>query len=333
MRDQRRKNEMELLKKRRQDEENKRKKKDDLISNLLNVQSELCKENTSIQSCIDLTIKEHAQKLEEQMRSFAIDFRSNPSRKPPPFQIDESFTELLSVSKPRLEEISEQMKFIDEFIKKVSSDSPDISISEREKKIIEILSAKSFFRSQDVASVQKMIDFCSNMREYLEHLKSYLNTFLSNMAHEIRIHNRNQDFNVDSKMFELEHKNLNDFLQELSKLNEEIEKSNFLFSKKTLFQCIFFIEFDEFSSIFECTQQLKIRIKKVNGTFYTIKKSFVEFFETQINYRKDFVYEVHSRDCGDSSDNENDSNRVYEPTRGLRERLEKFLNQIKCGVV
>jgi hypothetical protein len=126
---------------------------------------------------------------------------------------------------------------------------------------------------------------------------------------------------------------LNDFLQELSKLNEEIEKSNFLFSKKTLFQCIFFIEFDEFSSIFECTQQLKIRIKKVNERFYTIKKSFVEFFETQINYRKDFVCDVHSRDCGYSSDNENDSNMVYEPTVGLRIRLETFLKQIKCGVV
>jgi hypothetical protein len=299
-----------------------------LISSLRSVLVEFSNEQTKIQSGIDSSITEHSKKLEVIMRNFAIEFKENPStEKPPPFQIDESFTELLSDSNLRLEEISEQMKFIDDLIQKVSSDLPDILISEREQKIIDILSTKSFFRSQDVASVQKMIDFCLNMRYCLELLRTYSNKFLSKMTHEIHRHKRNpEDFTVDPKRFELEHQKLEELLQELSELKKEIEKKNFPFSTKSLGECIFSIESDEFSSIFQDTRMLENRIKEMNITFCDIKTISVKFVETQIHSRTDFVRSVYSSNSDDCSDNENDYD---EPAGDLRKELEKFFDQIK----
>jgi hypothetical protein len=305
-------------------------KKSELISSLRSVLLELSKERAEIQSSIDSNIKSHTELLEVKMRDFVIKFKENPSTELPQFQIHESFMRLLSDSNLRLEEISEQMKVIDVLIQKVSPNLPYSSFSEHEQKIIEILSAKSFFRSQDVASVQKMIDFCLNMRYCLELLRTYSNEFLSMMMHKIRIHKRNpEDFTVDSERLELEHQKLEELLQKLSELKEEIEEKNFPFSTKSLGKCIFSIESDEFSSyIIECTQQLEVRIKEMNRTFCDIKTIIVDFVETQINYRKNFVRSVNSRNYDGCSGEENDSN-YYEPAGDLRIELEKFFDQIK----
>jgi hypothetical protein len=316
----------EFVKKEKEEET----KKFELISSLQSILSELSNEQASIQSGIDSSINEHKERLEKEMRNFAIEFKKNPSIKPPPFQIDESFMVLLSNSNLRLEEISKQIEVIDVLIQKVSFNLPYSSFSEHEKQIINILSAKSFFRSQDVASVQKMIDFCLNMRYCLELLRTYSNKFLSIMMHKIRIHKRNpKDFTVDSERFELEHQKLEELLQELSELKEEIEEKNFPFSTKSLGEFIFSIESDEFSSyIIECTQQLEVRIKEMNGTFCNIKTISVKFVETQINYRKDFVRSVNSRNYDGCSGEENDSN-YYEPAGYPRKQLENFFDQIK----
>ena len=118
-------------------------------------------------------IKELIEEFNKRTDSFVIKFLSNPSTEPPPepppeppqFQIDESFLQFLSTQKPILEEISKQISFIDKLIQNIN-DSSDIS--ESEQRIIDILSAKSFLRSQVVASVQIMINFCSKMRDCLE---------------------------------------------------------------------------------------------------------------------------------------------------------------------
>ena len=311
----------ELLKK----EEEEAREKSELISLLRSVLTEFFNEQAKIQSGIDSNIKSHLEQLEVIMRKFAIEFKKNPStEKPPPFQIDESFTELLSNSNLRLEEISKQIEVIDVLIQKVSSNLPYSSFSEHEQKIIEILSAKSFFRSQDVASVQKMIDFCLNMRYCLELLRTYSNEFLSMMTHEIHRHKRKlEDFTVDPKRFKLEHQKLEELLQELSELKEEIEKKNFPFSTKSLGECIFSIKSDEFSSISEDTRMLEDRIREMNRRFCDIKTISVKFVETQIHSRTDFVRSVYSDDC---SDNENDYD---EPAEDLRKELENFFNEIK----
>jgi len=303
-------------------------KNSELILSLRSVLVELSNEQASIQSGIDSSIKSQLEQLEVIMRKFAIEFKENPStEKPHPFQIDESFMVLLSDSNLRLEEISEQMKVIDVLIQKVSFNLPYSSFSEHEKQIINILSAKSFFRSQDVASVQKMIDFCLNMRYCLELLRTYSNEFLSMMMHKIRIHKRNpEDFTVDPKRFELEHQKLEELLQKLSELKEEIEEKNFPFSTKSLSEYIF-IESDDFSSyIIECTQQLENRIKEMNRTFCNIKTISVKFVETQINYRKAFVSHDNSSNSDNCSDGENDYD---EPAGDPRKELENFFNQIK----
>jgi hypothetical protein len=302
-------------------------KKFELISSLQSILTELSNKQASIQSGIDSSINEHTERLKEKMIKFAIEFKENPSIKPPPFQIDESFTELLFNSNLRLEEISKQIEVIDVLIQKVSSDLPDSSFSEHEQQIIEILSAKSFFRSQDVVHVQKMIDFCLNMRYCLELLRTYSNEFLSKMNHEIMIRKRkSEDFTVDPKRLELEHQKLEELLQELSELKEEIEKKNFPFSTKSLGECIFSIKSDEFSSISEDTRMLEDRIREMNRTFCDIKTIIVDFVETQINYRKNFVCSVYSSNSDGCSDGENDYD---EPAGDLRIELEKLFDQIK----
>jgi len=321
----------EFWKKKEEEEKDKNRKKSQLILSLQSGQLELSKEHDRIQSCIDLNIKDHTLRLENQMRRLTEQSSTDLYN----FQIDESFMVLFSVSKLRLEEISKQTKFIDDLIQKVSSDSPDIEISEHEQKIIEILSAKSFFISPDVASVQKMIDSCSNMRYCLERSKTYLDTFISEMMHEISVRKRNpDDFKVNSKRFELEHQNLDQLLQELSELNEEIKKRNFHFSTKSLVECIFSIKSDEFSSISEDTQTLEDRIKEMKKRFSDIKKSLVDFVQTQIDYCKDFIREINRSkyDYDYRSDDENNSS-YEEPNVYFRKDLERSLNQIRRIIV
>lgn len=315
----------------KKEEEDKNRKKSQLISSFRSVLTELLNKQVRIQLGIDLSIKEHTRRLENQMRSLTEKSSTDLYN----FQIDESFMVLFSVSKLRLEEISKQTKFIDDLIQKVSSDLPDISISEHEQKIIEILSAKSFFISPDVVSVQKMIDSCSNMLDCLERSKTYLDTFISEMMHKILVHNRNQaDFKVDSKRFKLEYQNLDQLLQELSELTEEIEKRKFHFSTKSLVECIFSIKSDEFSSISEDTQTFQDRIKEMKKKFSDIKKSLVDFIESQISYRQAFIREINrsKNDYDCRSDDENDST-YEEPIVDFRKDLERSLNQIKRIIV
>lgn len=306
----------EFFEKQKKEEEDKNRKKSQLISSFRSVLTELFKEQDRIQLDIDLCIKEHILRLEKQMRSLTEKSSTDLYN----FQIDESFMVLFSVSKLRLEEISKQTKFIDDLIQKVSSDLPDIEISEHEQKIIEILSAKSFFISPDVVSVRKMIDSCSNMRDCLERSKTYLDTFISEMI----------DFTVDSKRFKLEHQNLDQLLQELSELTEEIEKRNFHFSTESLVECIFSIKSDEFSSISEDTQTFQDRIKEMKKRFSDIKKSLVDFVESQISYRQAFIREINrsKNDYDCRSDDENDST-YEEPIVDFRKDLERSLNQIR----
>ena len=316
----------EYLKKKQEEERDKNQKKSQLILSLQSGQLELSKEHDRIQSCIDLNIKENTLRLEKQMRSLT----EKSSTCLYIFQIDESFMALVSDSNLRLKEISEQMEVIDVLIHKVSSNLPYSSFSEHEQKIIEILSAKSFFRSQDVASVQKMIDFCSNMRNCLELLRTYSNKFLSKMTHEIHRHKRNpEDFTVDPKRFKLEHQKLEELLQELSELKEEIEKKNFPFSTKSFGECIFSINPDEFSSISEDTQTLEDRIKEMKKRFSNIKKSLVDFVQIHIDYCKNFIREInrskYDSDC--RSDDETDST-YEEPNVDFRKDLERSLNEI-----
>jgi hypothetical protein len=318
------------------EKEEKAKKKSELISSLQSVLTELSKKRERIQSDIDSNIKEHTQKLEEIMKQYVMKVQKCASTEQlPQFQIDESFMDLVSDSNLRLKEISEQMKFIDDLIQKVSLDLPDIEISEHEQKIIEILSAKSFFISPDVASVRKMIDSCSNMRNCLERSKTYLDTFISKMMHEISVRKRNPgDFNVDSDRFKLEHQKLEELLQQLSELNQEIEKRIFYFSTKSLVECIFSIKSDEFSSISEDTQTFQDRIKEMKKRFSNIKKSLVDFVQIHIDNCKDFILEINypTNDYDCRSDDENDSSHE-EPIVYFRKDLEHSLDQIRRIIV
>lgn len=308
-------------------EQEEERKKSVLISSHQSVLLELSNEHDKIQSSIDSCIKEHTQRLEEKMKEFMIKFEQDPSTEPPPFQIEESFKVLLSNSKLKFQEISKQIEFINGLIQKVSSDSPDSSISKREQLFIDILSAYSFFRSKDVASVPTMIDFCLNMRVCLEHLITYLTKFRSTMRNEIiRQHMKPTEFTIDPNA--LKDQQLEEFLQNLSKLRNEIEERKIpFFSTTSLVEFIFSINPADFLSISEDTRRLEDRIKEMNQIFYIKKESFVEFIEGWINHCDRLVCKSHSSDSGGRSD---DDNPHYEdPVEEHRGNLKRSLEQIK----
>jgi len=275
-----------------QEEDNKLQKKSKLISELRNVLLELLKKHDDIQLCIESKKNEQIEEFNKRMSSFAIEFLSNPSIKPPRFEIYESFIELLSTSKPRLEEISKQMKFINELIEKISSNSSDIEISEHEQRIIEILSAKSFLGSQVVESVQRMIDFSSNMKDCFELLKTYSKKFIPSMVHYMDKYERNpNDFKLNSKNLELQHNNLDKLLKGLSEIKEKIEMMKSFFSEEFLFKLLFTQQSDDFLFVFEYTK-LEFQIKQMNQIFKTVMEYIVKIGQAKFDNCKNFVDEV-----------------------------------------
>lgn len=318
-------------------EQEKERKNKELILSLKKVRTELTKEQAKIQSSTDACIEEHKKRLEEIMREFMENFKQDPSTEHPQFQIHESFMSLLSDSNLRLEEISKKITFIDGLIEKVSPDSqeiqnvsldlPKIEISEHEQKIIDILSANSFFRSQDVESVQTMINFCLNTRICLDdYLIPYLNEFRRVMRNEIFKQEKQTDFTIDSKA--LEDQQLEQFLQELSELKEEIEKRKIpFFSITSLAEFIFSINPADFLSISEDTRRLENIIKDMKKIFSIKKESFVEFVQSHIDRCDSLVHKSHLGDSGYGSDDERPS---YEyPVKQHRGNLKSFLDQIK----
>ena len=317
-----------------------------LISGLTDVRSELSEECNRIQSCIESKKNEQIEEFNKRMSSFVIDFLSNPSTEPPPeapqFQIDESFLKFLSTQKPILEKISEQISFIGVLIEKISSNSSDILKSEQ--RIINILSAKSFLRSQVVGSVQIMIDLCSNMRDCLEVLGTYSEQIISQMNHVITVELRENkrylgEFEINSMGLKLQHQNLNELSQGLSELRGKIDEMETSFSEKYSIACLFMEsdKSDEFSSVSERTRELDIEIEQMKLRFHEVKEFFVEkFVQPKFNYLYDFVIKVSYDECRNSvGDSENESdhlsfwNTYREPAEELRKRLGDSLNRIK----
>lgn len=318
-------------------EEEKNRKKEELDLSLQKVRTELTKELDNIQLAIKSCIKEHTQRLEKEMKEFMIKFEQDPSTELHPFQIEESFMSLLSDSKREFQEISEKITFIDGLIQKVSSDSqeiqnvssdlPKIEISEREQKIIDILSAYSFFRSKDVESVQTMINFCSNTQICLyDYFIPYLIKFRSKKENEIIRQGKQTNFTIDPKA--LEGQKLEQFLQDILTLHNEIEERKIpFFSITSLAEFIFSINPADFLSISEDTLRLEDRIKDMKKKFYIKKESFVEFVQSYIDLCDNLVDYSYSRDSGYRSDDERPG---YEyPVKEPRENLKIFLEQIK----
>ena len=320
-----------------------------LISELTNVQSKLSEERNRILSCIESEKEKQLTEHKKRMESFVMDCLSKSLTEQPPespkLKFDESFLIFLSTQKQILEKIS----FIDKLILKISSNSSDISISEQ--RIINILSAKSFLRSQVVGSVQIMIELClcSNMRDCLKVLVTYSEQIMSQMKREIELKYRKNDwylslneylneFRIDSTGLELQHKKLNELLQGLSELTGNIDEMKTSFSEKYSIECLFmeYDESDEFSSVSERTQKLNSEIEQIKLKFHEVKDYLVNFVQPKFDFLYDFVKTVTNDEYRNSvSDSENVSDHKFfwdnylEPAGELRQRLEYSLNRIK----
>jgi hypothetical protein len=202
------------------------------------------------------------------------------------------------------------MTFIDELIRKSSDieekreseriikistpEKETIEISKLEQRIIEILTAKSFLESQVVASVQRMIDFGSNMKDCFQLLETYSNEFISSisMVSYMEKYKKNpNDFKLNSKNLELQYNNLYKLLKGLSEIKGKIETMKSFFSEEFLFKLLFTQQSNDFSFVFEYTK-LEFQIKQMKQLFKTVMKYIVKFGQAKFDNCKDFVNEV-----------------------------------------
>lgn len=235
------------------------------------------------------------------------------------------------------------MTFIDELIRKSSDieaerksegiikiyipEKETIEISKLEQRIIEILSAKSFFESQVVASVQRMIDFGSNMKDCFQLLETYSNKFISSisMVHYMEKYKKNpNDFKLNSKY--LQSKNLDKLLKGLSEIKGKIEMTKSFFSEELLFKLLFTQQSDDFSFVFEYTK-LELQIKQMNQIFKTVME-YIKFGQAKFDNCKDFVDEVKSDERDRCRRLFGSSSTFVEPVEELRKKLEDSLDKI-----
>ena len=236
------------------------------------------------------------------------------------------------------------MTFIDELIRKSSDieaerksegiikiyipEKETIEISKLEQRIIEILSAKSFFESQVVASVQRMIDFGSNMKDCFQLLETYSKEFIPSMVHYMDKYERNpNDFKLNSKNLELQHNNLDKLLKGLSEIKEKIEMMKSFFSEEFLFKLLFTQQSDDFSFVFEYTK-LEFQIKEMNQIFKTVIEYIVKFGQAKFDNCKDFVDKVKSDERDRCKKISGSSSTFVEPVKELRKKLEDSLDKI-----
>ena len=227
------------------------------------------------------------------------------------------------------EVLRDTLSQLDYTYSKYISEKETIEISKLEQQIIEILSAKSFLGSQVVESVQRMIDFGSNMKDCFELLETYSKEFIHSMVRYMDKYEKNPKyFKLNSKNLELQHNNLDKLLKGLSEIKGKIEMMKSFFSEEFLFKLFFTQQSDDFSFVFEYTK-LEFQIKEMNQIFKTVRQYIVEFGQAKFDNCKDFVDEV-KRDERDRCRRLFGSSSTFvEPIRELRTKLEDSLDKIE----
>ena len=250
------------------------------------------------------------------------------------FQVPASFFERLSEEKPKLEQISKRISIIKKLIQNVSP-SVSTALSELEQQIISILNVKSFFKSQTVASVQRMINVCSSMCECFDILEIYSREIKNKMSEEIKKLAQNPtDFDINSQRLRSNSDALNQLSQELADFKQKIDEIMKSFSEKYTVEFLF-SESADFSPFFEFMRSFDDKIQRVTANFSTTKSILIRFVNDEFYFRKNFVDKVYNEACeehvGSSGEiflyeqfNEN----YREPAGATRQRLEAMLGSI-----
>lgn len=321
-------------KKKEQDEQKRVFERNKLISQLKEVLSYLSDQELQVKVSIETMLRTIKAQFNEFLTNSMADVLSNVSGVPSSFQIPVSFSEHLSDVKPKLEELSKQKSSIEQLIHNVSP-SVSTALSEFEQRIISILNVKSFFESQTVASVQRMINVCSSMRECLNILGIYSEEIKREMSGEIKKRAKKlADFDIDSQRLRSNSDALNQLSQELADFKQKIDEIIKSFSEKYTVESLF-SESADFSLFFEFMRSFDDEIQKVTANFSTTKSILVTFVNDEFYFRKNFVDKVYYDDCqeyvGSSSEQRDydDFHRYYtEPAGATRQRLEAILQTI-----
>lgn len=196
--------------------------------------------------------------------------------------------------KKNREEVYQQQLIIHELIQKLSSSDP-IVYSEVEKRIIEILSVKSFLESQAVARLRGMINLCPSIRECLQLLETYSRVYYNGMRygpdeHEHPDEDEDEDEDksipkkIDPKKMLPFYQKLDTLLPQLTELQQKIDEIKAVFSEGRSLDSLF-SGCDELSSLCASSQQLQDELEQTTLGFQNFRKEVVEFFEREFDIR------------------------------------------------
>lgn len=318
----------------KREEEERIREKNKIISELRKILSVLSDQEFKVKTRIDCMRREMNTKFNEFLTDRIADCLSNGSDVgDSSFQVPASFFERLSEEKPRLEQISKQISIIKELIQNVSP-SVSTALSEFEQQIISIMNVKSFFESQTVESVQRMINVCSSMRECLNILGIYSEEIKKEMRFNIQKQKNLSDFEIDPQPLWSNSDALNKVSQELADFKQKIDEIIKSFLEKYTVEYLF-SESADFSPFFEFMRSFDDEIKRETANFSTTKSILVRFVNDEFYFRKDFVDQVCKNDCkkhvgysGEMHLYEEFYKYYIEPAGATRKSLEAMLRSI-----
>ena len=310
-------------------------KKKSILSQLNNILAELSNTQHRIESSNDAIIKECMDEIQKQMIKSMIDFLSTGSAIPSSIPVDPSFSNHLSRVNPELKRLSEQISILQELIRKIKEDIPELS--EREQQIVQILLCKSFLESRGIPRVLNMIELCRMMYKSLELLETYSDEIFCEMEKEIEKRGlESKEFDIDQDGMRNNKQSLDKILPVISGLNDKFVKISSSFSEKYSIDTLLSGS-EELLLLVESIKNIQKDIEEKTDELDQIRQSVIKFVELELSFRFDFVQEVERDDYESASAAFNDPDDFYrfyeEPAGNLRLELKKSLEIMKQRLV
>lgn len=281
--------------------------------------SELFKTKSEIDSKNADFIRKCAEEYERQLKTWMTNSLSTCSGVPFLIPVNPDFEKHLSEVKPILESLSRQISFIEELIRKVSTDPEFSKLELLEQGMIMILLAKSFLESRAVATIQRMVNLGQDIITCLRLLEKYSKDFFEGIDDDD--FEDPTDFQLDPEMMRSFFEKSAEYVQELTKLQKKIEERKELFTKIFSIENLFSVP-DDLLSLSESIQQLEAELEQKTLDFQKFRENVCTFVEEQNQIREKLFYWV--------ANDLPEQHIFHTQFNEIKEQLEKSLKKIKC---
>jgi len=290
-----------------------------VILTLEQILSELFKTKSEIDSKNADFIRKCAEEYERQLKTWMTNSLSTGSGVPFLIPVNPDFEKHLSEVKPILESLTRQISFIEELIRKVSTDPEFSKLEVLEQGMIMILLGKSFLESRAVASIQRMVNLGQDIITCLRLLEKYSNDFFEGIDDDD--FEDPTDFQLDPEMMRSFFEKSAEYVQELTKLQKKIEERKELFTKIFSIEYLFSVP-DDLLSLSESIQQLEAELEQKTLDFQKFRETVCTFVEEQNQIREKLFYWV--------ANDLPEQHIFHTKFNEIKGKLEKALKRIKC---